>query len=83
MNIMHKYKFLIYLILLLQLSCLSQNNNLPRSNDSTSGANLLNNKALNISLLNCNKDSIEKSIKLMEQAIKLDDTVPIFYMELF
>ena len=76
---MDKFKILVFLILLLSASCKSQNNNHSNTNDVASRAKLLNNEALKISVLNCNEDSIEKSIRLLEQAIKLYNTVPVFY----
>jgi tetratricopeptide (TPR) repeat protein len=76
---MNKFKILVYLILLFSASCKSQINNHSNNNNPTSRARLLNDNALKISELNCNEDSIKKSIKLLEQAIKLDKTVPIFY----
>lgn len=76
---MKKYKIIIYLILLFSASCKSQNNNTAKIKEDTSQAKILNNLALKISELSCNKDSIEKSIRLIEEAIKLDSTVPLYY----
>lgn len=68
---MKKFKILFYLMLLFCSSCKSQNTGNQKSKN-ISMANLLNTEAMKISELTCNKDSIEKSIKLLEQAIKLD-----------
>ena len=76
---MNKFKILVYLILLFSASCKSQNNSSLKKSDNILQAKLLNDKALKLSVNNCDKDSIEKSIKLFEQAIKLDNTVPVFY----
>ncbi|HUZ58626.1 MAG TPA: hypothetical protein VMU83_07580 [Hanamia sp.] len=75
---MKKFKILFYLMLLICLSCKSQNTGNQKSKDS-SEANLLNAEAMKTFELTCNKDSIEKSIKLLERAIKLDSTDPFLY----
>lgn len=77
---MKKYRILIYLILLFSASCKSQKNGQEKINDDKSQARLLNNLALKTYVRNnCEKDSIEKSIKEVKQAIKLDNTHPVFY----
>jgi len=75
---MKKSEILFYLMLLFCSSCKSHNTGNQKSKNS-SEATLLNDEALKTSELTCNKDSIEKSIKLFERAIKLDNTEPLFY----
>jgi len=76
---MKKYKFIFYFILMASTSCKSQVNQHLASKKIKSEADLLNDKALKTSGATCNKDSLEKAIKLFERAIKLDNTVPLFY----
>ena len=76
---MKKYRFIFYFILMACTSCKSQVNQHPASKNVKSQADLLNDEALKTSEGTCNKDSLEKAVKLFERAIKLDNTVPLFY----
>lgn len=74
------YYSIIYFLFLSSASCKSQHISSKVVDKDRSEATTLNNKALRISLNNpCNKDSIQKSIKLLEEAIKLDDSCYICY----
>ncbi|HEY5370691.1 MAG TPA: hypothetical protein VIJ75_17030 [Hanamia sp.] len=74
------YNIILYFLLLASGSCNSQHISSKVVDKDRSEATALNNEALRISLNNpCNKDSIQKSIKLLEEAIKLDDSCYMCY----
>lgn len=76
---MKKQVLIFYFLVLFSASGKVQNKNSVNINEVKSEANFFNNEALKTSRLTCNKDSLEKSIKIFEQAIKLDNSVAIFY----
>ena len=77
---MKTYLNVLYLILLITISCKSQNHELKREHFNPKAV-VLNNLAVKISenINDCNKDSILKSINLLEQAISTDSSYYLAY----
>lgn len=65
---MKKHLLIFYFLVLFSTSEKAQNKNPVNTNEVKSEANFLNDEALKTSRLTCNKDLLEKSIKLFEQA---------------